>query len=254
MKDITSLQMYQNPQWYDAVYCRSDRGKDKYSQEIIRINNLVKTIGLSKFVLDVGCGTGSHLYQMSELGYKGWGLDINPKMIECAKEKNQGLPYNFILANMKDFNLKKQFPLILCMYGAFNYLPDKKAVNETITCFYKHLTNEGVLIIDSRWAKNQPKGVMVENRSGGIYIAREWGLKHDSSMHAIYKVAFIKEGDEGMLIYEEHPQNFCDPFYLKGELERSGFKNVKVCDNFDFDSEISEDSCAWRTVIWARKQ
>jgi len=252
-KEVTSLEMFQNPLFYDAVYGNPERGQIKYSKEIENINKFVIDKNLEKRVLDVGCGTGIHLSQLAKLGFEGHGLDINPKMLEFAKSKSVKESINFTLGDMRSFDLNKQFPLITCMYGAFNYLPDEEGVTQSLNCFLKHLDNNGYLIIDSRWAKHQPKKVDFEERSDGISIVKQWTMKEGSARDAIYKVAFIKPGENGILIYEDHSQNFCDPFYLKEKMQDVGFTNIKIIDNFDFSKEVSSQDKVWRTVIVAQK-
>jgi hypothetical protein len=141
------------------------------------------------------------------------------------------------------------------MYGAINYLPDEDGITRALECFHKHTSSGGILVVDCRWAKNQPKGVLVEERSDGMHIVKEWVHKDNNtdSMHALYKVAFFRKGKDGVLMYEEHSQNFSDPFYLKSKMEKVGFERIKVYDNFDFTKEVRENDAVWRTVILARK-
>ena len=53
------------------------------------IDKLLIRLNLSKDIvlLEIGCGTGEFLLEMSSLGYRGWGIDIGDHSIEIAKKR-----------------------------------------------------------------------------------------------------------------------------------------------------------------------
>ena len=97
----------------------------KNSYEIGEIINKTSADGTS-VILDVGCGTGHHVDELSQQNLKVLGIDISPSMIQKAK---QNFPNrDFSVGNALDstqFN-PELFTHILCLYFTIYYFPDKR--------------------------------------------------------------------------------------------------------------------------------
>jgi SAM-dependent methyltransferase len=77
-------------------------------------------------ILDVGCGTGHHVDELSQKNLKVLGIDISPSMIQKAKENFPSR--DFSVGNALDssqFN-GGAFTHILCLYFTIYYFPDKR--------------------------------------------------------------------------------------------------------------------------------
>jgi len=85
--------------------------------------------------LDIGCGTGWALGQISVLlKDKGqfYGIDLSPKMIDKAKENFRGKDnFHFINANAEAIPLDNNFfDIIICTNSFHHYFDPLKALNE----------------------------------------------------------------------------------------------------------------------------
>ncbi len=65
-----------------------------YERFVDPLNNSLQAIGLKMFppangmaVLDVGCGTGTHLERYAAAGCRAFGIDVSPSMLERAKSR-----------------------------------------------------------------------------------------------------------------------------------------------------------------------
>lgn len=69
----------------------------------------------NKRLLDVGCGIGGFYEFLENKGIhcRYTGVDINPKMIEAAKEKNPGISDNFLLFDILEEKLDKTFDYVI---------------------------------------------------------------------------------------------------------------------------------------------
>ncbi len=108
---------------------------------------------VSKFkgeLLDVGCGSGSLLIMLHQLGYDCTGLDLSSSMIDLAKKKliMNHININLLVDNMLNFNLDKKFDIITCFFDTINHLSNEDDVKQTLLNFEKHLSNEGVILVD----------------------------------------------------------------------------------------------------------
>lgn len=76
-------------------------------------------------ILDVGCGTGHHVSDISAKHLNVMGIDISPSMINKAKENYPGLNFKVgDVLNNHEF-IHNSFTHILCMYFTVYYFKDK---------------------------------------------------------------------------------------------------------------------------------
>ena len=113
-----------------------------YNREMRFILNITKN---KKWVLDLGCGTGTHLNILENLGYKVNGLDISENMVMLAKEKVKSDIFN---ANILDFNIEEKYDAIISMHSVFNHLKNYEEFEKAFSNSLNHLNNKGVMIID----------------------------------------------------------------------------------------------------------
>ncbi len=105
-------------------------------------------------ILEIACGTGRVLIPLAEAGYEVWGIDSSPAMLAKAKKKVSSLPENvkkrirLIKADMRGFELDRQFPLILMPFSSFLLLLTVEDQIKSLKNMHACLRNDGVLIID----------------------------------------------------------------------------------------------------------
>jgi SAM-dependent methyltransferase len=77
-------------------------------------------------ILDIGCGTGHHVDQLSSKNLQVVGIDISPSMIAKAKENYP--QYDFKLGDVlvNDTFQPSSFTHILCLYFTIYYMKDKQ--------------------------------------------------------------------------------------------------------------------------------
>ena len=99
-------------------------------------------------VLDIGCGTGTHLIYLAELGYECTGIDNSPDMLEVARKKAEkmGLKIVFIESDMRDIRLEKKYDAIISMYAICQ--PDIEDIKKILTSINRTLKDHGVLIFN----------------------------------------------------------------------------------------------------------
>lgn len=116
------------PEIYDNFYAEIydylvfNNLKDEY--EVGEIINKTTPSSVSK-ILDVGCGTGHHVSELSSRGLDVIGIDISPSMIDKAKQNYPD--YKFKVADALNNAIfdPNTFTHILCMYFTIYYIQDK---------------------------------------------------------------------------------------------------------------------------------
>lgn len=140
---MTREQLYKKfARYYDKIYEKLDHEK-----EIKFIKWAVDTHKSSQGaeLLDVACGTGRHAHLLKN-EFKISGLDISEEMLKIARKK---LPdVDFIPGDMKKLDLGHEFDVVICMFSAMNYNTSLEEFKVTLSNFYNHLNDGGVLIFD----------------------------------------------------------------------------------------------------------
>ena len=140
---MTDTEKYQSlAKYYDKIY----EGKD-YQADVNVLNELISKYKRNEGIelLDIACGTGSHINFLREK-YSCTGVDLNPGMLEVAKEKYPEV--HFEVADMTKLNLEKQFDIITCLLSSIGYLLTKENVTLAIKGFAKHLKPGGIVLIE----------------------------------------------------------------------------------------------------------
>jgi ubiquinone/menaquinone biosynthesis C-methylase UbiE len=105
-------------------------------------------------ILELGCGTGRITMPLAQSGQRITGLDISQKMLERAAGKCARLSaeqrgrVRLIQADMTNFDLRQQFPLIVIPFRPFQHLVTVEEQLECLSCVRRHLTAGGQLIVD----------------------------------------------------------------------------------------------------------
>ena len=130
-----------------------------YDQELMLLNpNQLKDVQFwkkkcqqyqVKTILEIGCGSGRLTVPLLEEGYEVTGLDFSKEMLKKCKSKIDKID-NFtpIQADMRNYDLKKQFDLILFGYFAFQQLVSLEDQWQCLDCTKKHLKENGVIGFD----------------------------------------------------------------------------------------------------------
>lgn len=129
-------------QYYDKIYSDKD-----YQGEVDRLVAILEeNLGSSsERLLDVACGTGSHIEHLKER-FDVEGLDISQDLLEIAREKNPDVPFH--RADMMDFDLGCEFDLVTCLFSSIGYVKTLHNLTQAVACMTRHLVPGGVLIIE----------------------------------------------------------------------------------------------------------
>jgi len=139
--------------YYDDLY--ASLGKN-YSKEAEKAHKLIQRHKRSKgkLLLDVACGTGAHAGPLSKY-YKVEGLDLDSKMLSIARKKYPKI--RFHQEDMTDFDIGRQFDVIVCLFSSIGYVRTKSRLRKAIKSMNHHLFPGGVLLVEPWFSSKQWK-------------------------------------------------------------------------------------------------
>jgi len=134
-------------QYYDVIYKRKDYKKEcAYLEKLFK--NKVKT------VLDLGCGTASHMVPFIEKGYKMTGIDASGRMLKLAAKKLDKLDLRAELVKGKlqssqwFYQLERKFDAVLCLFSVIDYITQKKDLSLMLKNVARHMKKTSLFIFD----------------------------------------------------------------------------------------------------------
>ena len=127
---------------YDQIYAWKD-----YRAEAARIRQWVREYGPPhpRTLLDVACGSGSHLAHLSRR-FEATGVDLDAGMLRVARKKLPAV--RWVRGRMETFRLARKFDVITCLFSAIGYVRNERELRRTIANFARHLEPGGVAIVE----------------------------------------------------------------------------------------------------------
>lgn len=133
-----NLSEYSDPKLYDAE--NSDFGPDGPF-----ILSLAK--GLGGAVLELGCGTGRMTIPLAENGVEIVGLDVVSGMVDLARQKSEGLPIEWVVADVRNYQLGRKFRLIFESGSVFHHMLTRQDQEAYLARVREHLEDDGRLVL-----------------------------------------------------------------------------------------------------------
>ncbi len=101
-------------------------------------------------VLEIACGTGRITMPLAKEGYEVTGIDLAESMLEQAERNSQeqGLEIEWVKADMRDFRLGKDFPLIICPGQSISRLLTIEDIERCLAAVREHLAPGGRFIME----------------------------------------------------------------------------------------------------------
>ena len=142
-KEYKSLARY-----YDLLHNEKDYKKEA--------TDFIKLINKKGRLLDVACGTGSHITYFKKK-FDVQGMDKSKDLVRIAKLKNKDV--KFKVADMTKFKSLRKFDIITCLFSSFAYLKNTRQIKKTLDNFYNSLDKEGIILIETLFLKDTLKEI-----------------------------------------------------------------------------------------------
>jgi len=199
---MTKEQLYKKfAKYYDKIYEKMDYQKEA---EFIKWAVKIYKNSQDNELLDVACGTGGHAQFLKD-DFKITGFDISDEMLEIARKKYPDIP--FINGDMKKLDLDSKFDVLICMFSAINYNTTLEELKITLSNFYNHLKEGGVLVFDMGLNKeNWIEGIVSVDTvvDKNFKLARIWQSHLEEDVFNSSFVFLVKEDGKLDFDIDEH--------------------------------------------------
>ena len=149
--------------WEKLAHKYNNLWVQKYSlgptrREVKKIIYPLLDTGKELNILDIGCGTGQLIKEISNdyANFNYRGIDVAANMIEEAKKNNQGSKAVFQVCPVENYKTEDKYDVIICTHS-FPYFPDKELMMKKIANMCKE--NGQVIIVNS--STNSPKDLII---------------------------------------------------------------------------------------------
>jgi SAM-dependent methyltransferase len=136
--------------YYNLLY------KDKnYKEEADYIHSIIQKYSQHAFsILELGCGTGRHAFELAELGYQIHGIDISPRMLEyahhsletCNSKAKERI--SFSKNDIRTFRFNRKFDVVASLFHVMSYQVTDESLDKVFETAAVHLKPGGIFIFD----------------------------------------------------------------------------------------------------------
>ena len=141
--------------WYKELFTNY---ADKYEDESFtqgtmgEVDFIEKEINWNKNckILDVGCGTGRHVIELTKRGYSVTGIDLSENMLKKARKNacNAGFEIDFRQADARNLSFQGEFGLVIMICeGAFPLMETDEMNFNILESAARSLNKKGKLIL-----------------------------------------------------------------------------------------------------------
>lgn len=238
--------------YYDLLY------KDKnYRAESDYIDSLITQYNPnSKYILELGCGTGIHAAALAEKEYFVDAIDLSDNMLAIAQKRKDNLhldlatKINFTQADIRDFDNNKKYDVVISLFHVMSYMNTNMDLINAFKTASTHLNPNGIFIFDC-W---NGSGVMLDKPSyrTKFFENETVKIKRQSTPHIneethIVDVQFDieienKTTEELMTLNETHKMRYLFSEELPLLLQEA---NLKIIASFEWMKTTPITQQAW---------
>ena len=249
----------QYSKFYDLFYSDKDYKKECDFLEKIFKKYSEKQI---KNILDMGCGTGNHLIELSKRGYDVEGIDASKEMALIAEKKirENNIQSSVKVMKFQELNMGKKFDAILCMFNAIDYIVKDGELLKIFSKVSSHLEDGGIFIFDFRNSapslKNYDPKRVIHINFNGKDVFRISRSKLDSTKRIFkteYELFIINRNKMENRVKENHVIKFYDSDEMKSYLEKSELSVISMCPFLELEREDVNDK-DWNICVIAKKK
>ncbi|MCL2170165.1 MAG: class I SAM-dependent methyltransferase [Defluviitaleaceae bacterium] len=181
-------------------------------------------------VLDLACGTGSMIAELTKSGYDTIGVDISPEMLMMARMKN---PSALLLnQDMRELELYGTVDAVLCLCDSLNYILEHNELTHVFKLVKNYLNPDGLFVFDINTIYKFEHILSDNNFSHvGENAAYIWENFYDAKSRLNeYRTTFFVKAQKGTYARHEeiHVQKAYTDQEIKDALHAAGLELVAI--------------------------
>ena len=258
------MSLYNYPKYYDVAF--------GYRDVELECDFIEKKIGLfattgNQRMLDVACGTGSHLVTLGRRGYEVDGFDLSQRMVEYAQEKadGAGLTTRIWVDRMDAFKVDRTYGVAFNLLTGFNYLLTNREAADHFSILAGAVEPGGIYVVELNHPRdfitNRPSTTNAwAESSGGVEVEVDWDHLRtpvDVITHQTGSNPKILIRDAGQVMSIEMTDRYRIYLYqeMRMLIEASGaFELVDACGSFKLDNPLDDSRDSWRMILVMRRK
>ncbi len=250
---VSNLEEYLKPDWwrriFNSMYLKTDsdvvEDKSITSYELDMFTGILN-LTQDQTILDLACGQGRHSLELARRGFTHvYGLDRSHYLINKARQANQneGLPVIFREGDARKLPYTTDnFDVVMILGNSFGYFEsmddDIKILKEVL----RILKPQGRFLIDvadGNYLRGNYSPRSWEWLDKNHFVCRERSLAGDNQRLISREV--ISNIKKGVIVDQFYAERLYTRENLKEILYESGFRNIKVHDEYKTGSERNQD-------------
>lgn len=252
-------ELYDEPYYYEIAFSFRDVPAEVDVMEacIHRYSRIP-----ARRVLEMACGPAPHMPEWVRRGYQYVGLDLNPLMLDYARQRaaGPGRSATWIQADMNDFALEEPVDFACVLLGSL-FVESTAELLQHLTCVARALRPGGLYLLewciqfnwddpggDERWSIER-EGLRVD-----VHFEAAGPVDHAAQLRPERLVVEVEEGDRRLRLesLEVNRSIFPQEFLLL--LEKSArFEWVGWWNHWDLNTPIEQASTIDRPIVLIRR-
>ncbi len=188
--------------------------------------------------LDIACGAGRHLRELTSRGYLGFGIDASPYLLQIAREAAPKAEFHE--ADMRFFKIETVVDCAYSLWDSYAYMSQVDDIDAFANQCSAHIKQGGILILDSKnYQRQKPEEEVVHRifEFDGLEIdtvIRRKTYHHDKIYEAIF-TSIIKDvhSGEASVVVDQTLARMYSTSGLEKLLKQHNFRLVHCYGNFD---------------------
>lgn len=239
--------------YYNTFYENKD-----YKSEAMQIKSLLNNYGMvGSRLFNMGCGTGKHDIELTQMGYQCSGIDRSSLMIDIARRNTKGMGIDFTVADVRDYRTNQKYDAVVSLFHVMSYQNSNTDILDAFVTARDILDVGGLFLFDVWYGPgvlSDKPCVRVkevedeENRL--IRIARPIMHNKENLVDVCYEVLIInKVSNVVKTINEVHHMRY----FFRPELELLlNSASFDLIDNLDCQRLSETDYDSWTSYFIAR--
>ena len=244
---------------YDRFYAEKP-----YAAEAAFVHEALQrfSLGPTKRLLDIACGTGTHAIEFEKHGYEVTATDLSEDMLACARSKAKGVSsqVRFERQDMRALDLPEtNFDGALCLFDAIGHVLTNAAIRQTFASVCRHLRPQGLFILEFWHAaaivsQYEPLRVRRLRTTLGELLRLSETTLDIAQQNACVQHSIYEHRDDGTstIAVEKQVNRFFSLPEMRDLLDSSGFDTLNAFSGFSRDETLTRDT--WHVVLVARRR